>query len=192
MSLQHILLGLLETPASGYDIKQEFDKSLSFFWSANLAQVYPTLKKLLNKGLVESWSESSDIGPDRVVYKRTTAGGKRLKSWLNEGPKVETEKRHYLAQLFFLHNAPDDERESFLMKLHDEMSLREELIQKTECVWVEKFGPDYPDNLPSDEFFRHMVFDLGQDVFKLYSSWTLKCLERLSDRKQSEKVVFEP
>jgi len=182
MSLKHILLGLLEKPAGGYDIKSEFEQSLSFFWSANLAQIYPTLKKLQSDGLITSWSEKSDKGPDRIVYQRTTDGVRELEAWLEEGPKIHTEKRHYLAQLFFLHNINSESREQFLSQLHNEMSSRSQVIQEIETLWVEKFGADYPNNLPTDEFFRHMVFDLGDDIFKLYSKWTKKCIQRLQSR----------
>lgn len=101
MSLRHILLGLLEEPLSGYDIKLEFERSLAFFWSANLAQVYPTLKKMQSESLVESWTEPSSKGPDRIVYKRTHDGAEILDAWLKEGPRIETEKRQYVAQVFF-------------------------------------------------------------------------------------------
>ena len=32
MSLEHILLGALEEPRSGYDLKQWFDDVFAFFW----------------------------------------------------------------------------------------------------------------------------------------------------------------
>jgi len=38
MSLKHILLGILEEPHSGYEIKLEFERVFKHFWSAELAQ----------------------------------------------------------------------------------------------------------------------------------------------------------
>ena len=35
MSLDHILLGVLEEPQSGYDLKRWFDEVFSFFWNAD-------------------------------------------------------------------------------------------------------------------------------------------------------------
>ncbi len=52
MSLQHILLGLLREPASGYDLKAYFDKSVRYFWAAELSQIYPTLQRMEKAVLV--------------------------------------------------------------------------------------------------------------------------------------------
>ena len=37
MSLEHILLGLLREPASGYDLKAIFDERIQHFWAAELS-----------------------------------------------------------------------------------------------------------------------------------------------------------
>lgn len=182
MSLRHILLGLLEHPASGYDIKQEFDRSISFFWAADLAQIYPLLRKLEAEGLVTSQVKPSDKGPDRVVYKRTGAGKRELANWLASGPEIRTEKRHYLAQVFFLHNLGRTGPEDFLRSLKEEFETRVARLEDTVGLWEERFGKDYPDNLPDDEFYRHMVFELGQDLFQTYARWSKRCLDRLEDR----------
>ncbi|MYK68861.1 MAG: PadR family transcriptional regulator, partial [Gammaproteobacteria bacterium] len=44
MSLDHILLGLLRDPATGYDLKSAFSERIRHFWSAELSQIYPALK----------------------------------------------------------------------------------------------------------------------------------------------------
>ena len=54
MSLPHILLGMLREPATGYDLGKRFKQSLAHFWHADLAQIYPTLKKLEQQGFLKS------------------------------------------------------------------------------------------------------------------------------------------
>ena len=86
MSLQHILLGMLEQPASGYDLKQAFEQQQAHYWSANLAQIYPTLNRMEEKGLLASAEQPSPKGPPRRVYRRTSAGREALVDWLTGGP----------------------------------------------------------------------------------------------------------
>jgi len=79
MSLDHILLGLLREPASGYDLKDAFNETVAHFWSAELSQIYPTLKRLEERGLLRSRREPSPKGPDRRVYRLTGEGREELR-----------------------------------------------------------------------------------------------------------------
>ena len=99
MSLEHILLSLLDQPASGYDLKREFEAGAATFWPAQLSQVYPTLKRLEARGLLESKSQSSNKGPERRTYVRTETGRQELERWLRSSPQVGRERFAYLGQL---------------------------------------------------------------------------------------------
>ena len=85
MSLENILLGMLDEPASGYDLKTEFSEGARHFWSAELSQIYPTLKKMELRGWLSSEVASSAKGPPRRVFRRTDAGRKQLLEWLRSG-----------------------------------------------------------------------------------------------------------
>ena len=102
MSLKHILLGLLREPGTGYDLKSVFDERISHFWSAEFGQIYPTLNRLEERGLLESRVEPSEKGPNRRVYTLTGEGRQELLRWLNSGPAVGAERFGYLAQLYFM------------------------------------------------------------------------------------------
>ncbi len=54
MSLMHAILGFLSyKPRTGYDLKTAcFDESVAHFWPADQAQIYRTLDKLTEQGLV--------------------------------------------------------------------------------------------------------------------------------------------
>ena len=58
MSLDHILLGLLREPATGYDLGNAFSENVRHFWSAELSQIYPTLKRLEQRGMLRSAASS--------------------------------------------------------------------------------------------------------------------------------------
>ncbi len=102
MSLEHVLLGLLRRPASGYDLKREFEERVGQFWSAPLSQIYPTLRRLEERGLLRSHEEPSTRGPARRVYERTLDGWEELREWLESGPVRGRERFPHLAQLSFL------------------------------------------------------------------------------------------
>lgn len=102
MSLKHILLGLLREPGTGYDLKSVFDERISHFWSAEFGQIYPTLNRLEERGLLESRVEPSAKGPNRRVYTLTGDGRQELLRWLGSGPAMGAERFAYLAQLYFM------------------------------------------------------------------------------------------
>ena len=78
MSLDHILLGLLREPRSGYDLKSRLDEAVRYFWPAELTQIYRILKRLEGEGLLRSRMVASDKGPARRVYSLTPAGRRTL------------------------------------------------------------------------------------------------------------------
>ncbi len=98
MSLEHIVLGMLNPPKSGYDLRAEFAAGMKYIWSAELSQIYPLLKRMEQSGLIRSESVRSDKGPPRLVYSRTAKGMKALEQWLLQEPILGTERFAYLAQ----------------------------------------------------------------------------------------------
>lgn len=117
MSLDHILLGALEEPRSGYELKQWFDEVFSFFWNADQSQIYRTINRLALQGLVTGKDAPSPIGPDKRVYRTTAKGKAELKRWLKEGPISPAQRTAVYAQLIFLARMPDADAAQFLMTL---------------------------------------------------------------------------
>lgn len=102
MSLRHAILGLLAIqPATGYELTQRFDLSLSHAWHASHSQVYPELAKLETAGFAEVLAE----GPRRSrTWGITDAGRAELRHWLVEtevhrGQRSESGVRWFLFQL---------------------------------------------------------------------------------------------
>ena len=123
MSLDHILLGLLREPATGYDLKNAFSENVRHFWSAELSQIYPTLKRLEQRRMLRSRLEPSPKGPNRRVYSLTDEGRAELLRWLRGGPAVGTERFAYLAQLYFMDAIGDiQETRAFMTALRDHLS----------------------------------------------------------------------
>ncbi|MEM9169583.1 MAG: PadR family transcriptional regulator [Pseudomonadota bacterium] len=185
MSLPHILLGLLSRPLSGYDMQKECEASLSFFWSMNLSQVYPILRKLEDQDFVRSELVDPGKGPARRVYRRTDRGKEELADWLTSGPQVALERRHYLAQAFFLNAVDDtDKALTFFRDLYEIMSGRRDRLQEIERGWAAEQGPLFPNDLSDEEFFRHLVFDAGRRMADVYVEWCARCIDRLEARQR--------
>ncbi|MDQ2676171.1 MAG: PadR family transcriptional regulator [Actinomycetota bacterium] len=96
-----VILGVLAVePRSGYDIKALTDRSTRFFWAASYGQIYPELKRLAERGLVEGTDESHG-GRKRTVYAITPAGRDALAAWLNDGEMTHELRDEGLLKLFF-------------------------------------------------------------------------------------------
>ena len=181
MSLDHILLGLLREPASGYDLKDAFRETVAHFWSAELSQIYPTLKRLEERGLLRSRLEPSPKGPDRRVYALTREGRAELCRWVRGGPVVGTERFAYLAQLHFM-SAVDDLRETraFMVDLRDHLAGRLAELRAIERRIFAAHG-DRPDRYSDDGFHRFATLRMGIDSIGAKVNWcdlTLAALDR--------------
>lgn len=85
-SVQYVLLSLLaREPLSGYDMKQQINGRINFFYKINNNQLYPILSKLESEGLIQLQShERESYRPARKVYKITEKGIESLKLWVVE------------------------------------------------------------------------------------------------------------
>ena len=125
MVLECILLGLLAKPASGYDLKREFDTAINHFWYADIAQVYRTLQRMEESGLLKSKEVESGQGPSRRVYRRTAAGRRKLFAWLRDEPVIGPQRYEYVAQVVFLGQLGDcDETLRFLAQTRSQLTSR--------------------------------------------------------------------
>lgn len=182
MTLPHILLGLLREPAAGYRLKSAFENDIRHFWSAELSQIYPTLKRMERSGWLTSSTEPSDRGPDRRVYELTAEGRAELSAWLRGGPELGSERFTYLAKLFFmdeLHDLAATRR--FMDVLHAELSAwRAELVAIEAQVAHE--APGWPDDLALDDFHTHATLRMGLHSLAGKIAWCEETIERIDRR----------
>jgi DNA-binding PadR family transcriptional regulator len=103
MLLANALLGFLSYgPQTGYDLKKVLDTSTAYFWHAELAQIYPTLKRLVETGLVVYEIEAADNKQDKRIYSITAAGRAAVAEWLMQPlDQLPLKKDSALLQLFF-------------------------------------------------------------------------------------------
>jgi PadR family transcriptional regulator AphA len=83
-SLDLALLGLIaEVPGvSGYDIMKIFDLSMAHYWHAHPTQIYPTLDRMEEFGLIKQRRVVQRNRPNKRLYTITPAGERLLIEWL--------------------------------------------------------------------------------------------------------------
>ncbi|MBN2388861.1 MAG: PadR family transcriptional regulator [Anaerolineales bacterium] len=103
MSVRHTILGLLaHKPRHGYELRAAFEALVGGDrnWDLKPAQIYTTLDRLEDAGLVAC---TSDLGegqePSRRIYALTPPGKAALQEWYAEGV------------------SPDHQRDEFFLKL---------------------------------------------------------------------------
>ena len=89
---QHLLALLAKEPAHGYELKLALEQTFGEAYpSPNIGQIYVTLKRLEQDGLVRSQDVEQSARPNKRVYELTPAGREALRAWVDEpsdGPRV--------------------------------------------------------------------------------------------------------
>jgi DNA-binding PadR family transcriptional regulator len=69
-------------------------------WTINPAQIYTTLERLKESGLIERTSDlSEELEPSRHVYALTVSGHQALKQWLSKGVTPNHQRDEFFVKL---------------------------------------------------------------------------------------------
>jgi DNA-binding PadR family transcriptional regulator len=111
VDVQSIILGfLMRGSKTGYELKQSFSISFSFFSGLSYGSIYPALKRMAQEGLVTMRKEQQARAPDRKVYTITGKGRKVFLEALHAAPALDTGKSPFLMRLFFFADLRPEER----------------------------------------------------------------------------------
>lgn len=186
-NLDGILLGLLRTPSTGYQVKQSFDSIFSHIWAAELSQIYRTLRRLEQEGCLRGRTEASDKGPEKRTYEITAKGRRRLRDWLAAGPQALDERHPHVAQLFFLGEMRSlDATSAFLEALRGQYRARLDALRRSENGW-RTADPTYPDRLDLEAFHCALTLQMGIQRLEALERWADASLKRVRDRLSREK-----
>lgn len=97
----YTILGFLAShPRSGYEIREAAKRAVSFFWGVSDGQLYPQLKLLAARELIEQVDRSE--GPRaRQTWRLTRAGREALLAWLRTpSAPLQTRDENLLKLLF--------------------------------------------------------------------------------------------
>jgi DNA-binding PadR family transcriptional regulator len=147
MSVRYALLGLLaQQPRHGYDLRAAFEALVGGEdnWDVKPAQVYTTLARLEDSGLVAEDSVSKDAGPEKRTYVITPAGQDELRAWLNTGITGEHMRDEFFVKLMLSLTDGDRQaraviqvqRTALYRELHHVTELRQSSDPKTELAYI--------------------------------------------------------
>ena len=160
MSLDYAILGFLNYhPYTGYDLKKIFDTSVQHFWSADQSQIYRTLARLMENGLVEMEKVPQENRPDRKVYHITQAGRASLLQWLAGPPPLIEMHSASLIQVFFAGQLSNDE---ILAKFESFADRMRAILMLYEQVVPAQIGPYQKEiDSPREHFFWLLTLESG-------------------------------
>ncbi|HVM20006.1 MAG TPA: PadR family transcriptional regulator [Egibacteraceae bacterium] len=107
--LELAILGLLKERAMhGYELRKQLGQKLGFFWTVSFGSLYPTLKKLERRGVVEKFFPGDQTSRRKQVYRITAAGEAEFLELLTEGAHSAWEEDKFPLRLaFFRHVGPE-------------------------------------------------------------------------------------
>lgn len=185
MSLQHAILGFLSYgPHTGYDLKKRMDNSTQAFWNAHLAQIYPTLKRMKEKGLVETRVEVQTDKPSKKYYFITDAGRAELEAWLlepmNTAPQV---KNLALLKFYFSGGLP---KKAIIQQLERQIAVQRARLYFYENGAATAIMEQAARNgLARESIMWNLVREFGVEHTKTYIRWLERAIavvnEQMSD-----------
>jgi PadR family transcriptional regulator, regulatory protein AphA len=184
----YILLGMLSSQEmSGYDLKQQLDKSLyPCYDSPAKSQIYGELRRLTREGWATATEVPQTHRPDKRVYRITPAGRAALQQWLLS-PDVESDsfKSPLLLRLFFGHLVP---RETLMTRLEARrQQLSEEL---SECAEEEKKLRDQIQQPEANAQLLHFFLTFRFHMHTLHAAlqWNNEAIEQLTDWEEKPSI----
>ncbi len=102
MSVRNAILGLLaQQPRHGYELRAAFEALIGGdeIWNVKPAQIYATLSRLEEAGLVRQDGVEQDNGPEKRIYSLTTTGQTELAQWFVTGVATEHQRDEFFVKL---------------------------------------------------------------------------------------------
>src|SRR5262245_15542134 len=115
----YALLGLLSLqPWTTYELTQQVNKSLRWFWPRAERKLYDEPKRPVEDGLATATAESTGRRP-RTVYRITPKGRRALNAWLNEPPEPRSQEFAAMVQVFFAEAGTRDQLLATIGRVED-------------------------------------------------------------------------
>ena len=117
---------------TGYEIKQFFRNIIRHFWSVSDGQLYPTLKKMHEEGLISLKVVQQKGTADKRVYSITDKGRERFAAWIREPvKKFEELKEPFILKVFFFSKLS---REEILEHFRTQLDLHARILEELRGV----------------------------------------------------------
>jgi PadR family transcriptional regulator AphA len=170
---QYAILSCLTIhPMSAYEIKSFMEGSTHFFWTEREGQLYPTLKKLVEKGWVSYKEEAAAKNGTKKIYSSTESGIQAFNQWFCDKTSRSTNRNELLLKLFFAREQPIDQ---VIRMLKEALSDYEEEIALYHQI--EQHLKERKQHV--DTTFYKFTLDYGISVTEAEISWINETLNSL-------------
>lgn len=181
MSVQHAILGLLSwKPATGYELKKQFEESEFMHWSGNSNQIYKPLLQLAQQGLAECETVHQESAPSKKVYRITEAGRAALLDWVRLAPEPMDIRKTFLIQLSWADALPDDALDAMLAAYEEDIHARVTLHREKARRGLQAPNRTRRETLIWEAIHENMLATWQQEL-----AWTADLRWRLKERRQS-------
>ncbi|MHC1773459.1 MAG: PadR family transcriptional regulator [Flexilinea sp.] len=161
MSVRFAILGLLaQHPRHGYDLRAAFSAVIGGDqnWDVKPAQIYTTLNRLEEAGLVTRSEVQQDGGPERHIFDITADGREALNEWFSNGVTPEHQRDEFFVKLMtaLISGAADPTRLIQVQRAHLFRDLHEATAQR------DRYDPhtEMAQILLQDKTIMHLEADL--------------------------------
>jgi len=165
-----ILGFLMDSEATGYDLKRRFRNPVGFFYRVSDGSLYPALKKLARDGLVTQRVERRGRR-SRKVYAITQAGRARFLKTLREPAQPVFVFDEAQVKIYFAHHDPQSAL-THMAQVHEEDLQRAEMLR-----WLahemERHG---------ESVFRKALIEIGYAVTHAKAEVFARLFEEVKDK----------
>ncbi|HBY06933.1 MAG TPA: PadR family transcriptional regulator [Chloroflexi bacterium] len=173
MKLEYFIIGLLKLkPLTGYDLKKFLDIEGRFIRRRTpLSQIYNTLNRMAENGLLTFENELQEGKPDRKVYTVTSKGDEYFMAWLTapHQPSFRFQERDFLGKIMFAYYL---DTPTILQQLRTELDYRKEQIAafrpRSRALQV---SPAFDGNLEHAQAIADLLHEYGASSVDHYVSW---------------------
>jgi PadR family transcriptional regulator, regulatory protein AphA len=174
----YAILGILtfHTRQTGYDIRKTVETTVRYFWSESYGQIYPTLKRLADEGLIERSGPAGKKGAQE--YSITEAGRAALEAWLALPYREDPQRSEFLLKIFFgVQAAPEVTIHHLLTYQQRTRQLLGLLLEIEKLAAVHNRGePGYP--------YWRLTLEFGVAQLRAALEWSEHALERLNQSQR--------
>lgn len=170
------LLALLSVrPMTGYEIQRHNARALAPWWETPRTQIYPKLRELEKRGLIEHEYVVQQGKPNKRLYSLGPVGHEALSSWLGSSISAPEMRHHMMMRLFLGNLLPVAQTCQLLNGYRDRMAARADSLRHAR----ERFAGSLSGPYRTSVFFELLSLDHLIAMTDLEVSGTDKALAAL-------------
>ncbi|MGB5961983.1 MAG: PadR family transcriptional regulator [Coleofasciculaceae cyanobacterium] len=179
MAIAHaILVSLINTPASGYELAKQFEASVGFFWKATYQQIYRELTKLEDLGWIIAEVIAQETRPDKKLYTVTELGRLQLIEWMTRTCEPAVIKDDLLVKIFAGYLIPE---QKLIKEIEHHRQIHAEKLKAYQDIEQQCFAN--PQTLTHQQKYQYLTLRKGIGYETDWINWCEEAIELLQPEK---------